>query len=187
MYTRDEAQRSIVTNLCRNLFELRRAHALTQSQLGEAAGITRNHYQLLEQGRTASGDVANPRLSTLLALGRALNVEANTLLLPPRPFTAWFWIALETPVEDNQVQSLFRRLMDASEAHLSSQAGAFVGPEDRTLTVGIGVLAPTAQTAEVIAHRDVAASLTAIGLDGTLDKHREVQPGTADLATLNDA
>lgn len=187
MYAKDEAQRSVVRNLCRNLFELRRAHALTQGQLGEAAGITRNHYQLLEQGRTASGDIANPRLSTLVALGQVLNVEPNVLLLPPAPFTAWFWFELGIPVEDDHVQSLFGRLMAASEAHLGPQAGAFVGHEDRTLTMGLGVLAPTAQTAEVIAQQDVAAAVAAVGLGGTWDEHRETQAGLADLARSIDA
>lgn len=50
---------------------------LTQEQLAHAAGISRNHLQLLERG---VGGVANPRLATLYALADALGVRVVDLL-----------------------------------------------------------------------------------------------------------
>ncbi len=42
--------------------------------------MTRNHYQLLEAGRSATGDLANPRLSTICALANVLELPLGDLL-----------------------------------------------------------------------------------------------------------
>ena len=71
------------TRLSENLRSLRTARGLTQGDVAAAAGINRNHYQLLESGRSPSGGPANPRLSTLLALAEAHGVAVTRLLSPP--------------------------------------------------------------------------------------------------------
>jgi transcriptional regulator with XRE-family HTH domain len=50
---------------------------MTQEQLAHAAGISRNHVQLLERG---IGTETNPRLTTLYALADALQVRPLALL-----------------------------------------------------------------------------------------------------------
>jgi transcriptional regulator with XRE-family HTH domain len=55
----------------------RAAAGLTQEQLAHAAGISRNHLQLLERG---VGEIANPRLATIYALANALGVAVIDLL-----------------------------------------------------------------------------------------------------------
>ncbi len=54
---------------------------LTQEKAAEAAGVSRNHYQLLESGLSdrAKKSPANPRLSTLLELARALDCTVGDL------------------------------------------------------------------------------------------------------------
>lgn len=69
-------------DLAANLRALRSARALTQSDIAAAAGITQNHYYLLEAGRSAVGGPANPRLSTLIALADAHQVAVTDLLSP---------------------------------------------------------------------------------------------------------
>ena len=69
--------------LAANLRALRRERGLTQVDLAAAAGITGNHYQLLEAGRSPSGGPANPRLGTLLALAAVHRVLVTDLLTPP--------------------------------------------------------------------------------------------------------
>ena len=59
------------------LRELRSQSGYTQEELALAAGISRNHLQLLERG---VGRVANPRLATLYALADALGVRVIELL-----------------------------------------------------------------------------------------------------------
>lgn len=62
------------------LRELRASKGLSQEAVAHAAGITRNHYQLLEAGITASGRPANPRLGTIIALSEALKVAPEDLI-----------------------------------------------------------------------------------------------------------
>lgn len=60
---------------------LRHAKGLSQIQVAEAAGIARNHYQLLEAGRSdrARGAPANPRLSTLMGLAYVFDTTVARL------------------------------------------------------------------------------------------------------------
>ena len=60
------------------LHRARMAAGLTQSQLAERAGLTRNHVQLLETG--SLGARWNPRLDSLYALAAALGVSVVDLL-----------------------------------------------------------------------------------------------------------
>jgi transcriptional regulator with XRE-family HTH domain len=55
------------------LVELRQARGMTQRELAAAAGLTQAAYQRLET------DVAGPRLSTALALAKALRVPLGQL------------------------------------------------------------------------------------------------------------
>lgn len=54
----------------------------SQEDVALEAGISRNHYQLLESGLSdrAKGSPANPRLSTLLDLASALDCEVCKLV-----------------------------------------------------------------------------------------------------------
>ena len=60
----------------------RRVANLTQEKAAERAGVTRQHYQLLESGLSdrAKNTPANPRLSTLLALCQAFETTLPELL-----------------------------------------------------------------------------------------------------------
>ncbi|WP_353650347.1 helix-turn-helix transcriptional regulator [Nakamurella sp. A5-74] len=66
--------------------EYREAHGLTQEQLAERAGISRNQVQNIEHSRNNSRDAdgrqgsGNPRLDTVFALADALNIEVSELL-----------------------------------------------------------------------------------------------------------
>ncbi|GAB09609.1 putative Xre family DNA binding protein [Gordonia araii NBRC 100433] len=59
---------------------------LSQEQLANAVGISKNHLQLLESGLSdrKKGTPANPRLGTLIALGRELGVDVTDLLRAAR-------------------------------------------------------------------------------------------------------
>lgn len=65
-----ELERTRALALAERLRELRAARGLTQEQVAQAAGMDRNHYQLLESGLSdrRKKTPANPRLSTLVAL-----------------------------------------------------------------------------------------------------------------------
>jgi transcriptional regulator with XRE-family HTH domain len=56
--------------------------ALLQEQLAEAAGMSKNHVQLLESGLSdrKKQSPANPTFGTLVALSRALGVDLPELL-----------------------------------------------------------------------------------------------------------
>lgn len=62
--------------------ELRLAAKLSQEQLAEAAGMSKNHVQLLESGLSdrKKRSPANPRFATLVALSRALGVDLPDLV-----------------------------------------------------------------------------------------------------------
>lgn len=60
----------------------REAQQLTQEQVAYAAGMTRNHYALIEAGRSSSrtrGEPANPRIATLAAIAAVLDLRISDL------------------------------------------------------------------------------------------------------------
>ncbi len=68
----------------------REARGLTQEQVANAAGLNRNHYQLLEQGRAATPSVqrrngelrpSNPTLATLIELSGVLDVPVSYIVI----------------------------------------------------------------------------------------------------------
>lgn len=61
----------------------RLARGLTQERLAHAAGITKNHVQLLEAGRGSPRDPttsSNPHMSKLFGLADALEVPPSALI-----------------------------------------------------------------------------------------------------------
>ncbi|MGO1316566.1 MAG: helix-turn-helix transcriptional regulator [Cellulomonadaceae bacterium] len=81
--SRIEDQISRVGRLANRLRDLRTAAGLTQEKAAERAGLSRNHYQLLESGLSdrAKRTPANPRLSTILDLAHALDCDAAELVM----------------------------------------------------------------------------------------------------------
>lgn len=75
-------ERELAEALGRRLAELRSARGLTQEDVAQAAGISRNHYQLLENGLGERNHrrPANPRLSTLIALSEVLGTSVPELI-----------------------------------------------------------------------------------------------------------
>ncbi|MCL1900412.1 MAG: helix-turn-helix domain-containing protein [Promicromonosporaceae bacterium] len=66
---------------------LRSQAGLSQEEAAHQAGVSRNHYQLLESGRSSrtKGTRANPRLSTVINIVAMLGCEWQELLGdPPR-------------------------------------------------------------------------------------------------------
>lgn len=74
--------RDLALRLGRRLASLRSFSGLTQEQVAQAAGINRNHYQLLESGLSdrRKNTPANPRFSTLLALADVLGTTLPDLI-----------------------------------------------------------------------------------------------------------
>lgn len=77
-----EVERELAAALGRKLAVLREARGLTQEFVAHAAGMSRNHYQLLETGLSnrKTKKPANPRLSTLIALSGVLGVGVPELV-----------------------------------------------------------------------------------------------------------
>ncbi|WP_336085315.1 helix-turn-helix domain-containing protein [Nocardia sp. SSK8] len=75
-------EKQLVAILGQHLASLRVAKGLTQEEVALAAGISRQHYQLLEIGLRARNPrkPANPTLSTLLALSNVLGTPLPVLL-----------------------------------------------------------------------------------------------------------
>ncbi|TNU73631.1 helix-turn-helix transcriptional regulator [Miniimonas arenae] len=75
--------RDLAVRLGHRLARLRTERGLTQEQVAAAAGINRNHYQLLESGLSdrAKNTPANPRLSTLVALSDVLRTTVPELVV----------------------------------------------------------------------------------------------------------
>jgi transcriptional regulator with XRE-family HTH domain len=76
----DPKTNEAAAHLGEKLRSLRLEQGLLQATVAKSAGITRNHYALLEQGSSAAGGPANPRLSTLRALAKSFGVPLTTLL-----------------------------------------------------------------------------------------------------------
>ena len=68
--------------LAERLRVLREAKGLTQERVAHEAGISRNHYQLLEAGWVKRGDrkPSNPRLGTLIAVSEVLGTSVPELI-----------------------------------------------------------------------------------------------------------
>ena len=75
-------EKHLVAILGQRLAQLREAKGPTQEEVAHAAGISRQHYQLLESGlgvrRTKAP--ANPRLSTLIKLSEVLGTTVPDLV-----------------------------------------------------------------------------------------------------------
>lgn len=84
MAAREESvlEAELALELGRRLTARRVATGLSQEKFAQHVGISRNHYQLLESGLSdrAKNTPANPRLSTLLHLSRALDCSVTELL-----------------------------------------------------------------------------------------------------------
>lgn len=80
--SKSEVERDLANALGRRLAHLREERGLTQEVAAEAAGMSRNHYQLLESGLSnrKTRRPANPRLSTLVALSDVLGVSVPQLI-----------------------------------------------------------------------------------------------------------
>jgi transcriptional regulator with XRE-family HTH domain len=78
-----ELERTRALALAERLRDLRAAKGMTQEQAAQAAGMDRNHYQLLESGLSdrKKKTPANPRLSTLAALCRVFDTTVPALVI----------------------------------------------------------------------------------------------------------
>jgi len=77
-----DIERALAQALGRRLCDLREERGLTQEVVAEAAGMSRNHYQLLESGisNRQTKRPANPRLSTLIALSGVFGISVPELI-----------------------------------------------------------------------------------------------------------
>lgn len=75
-------EQQVADRLAARLRELRESAGLTQEDVASRAGISRNHYQLLENGwgHRGSRSPANPRLSTLDRLCHVLGTSVPELI-----------------------------------------------------------------------------------------------------------
>ncbi|WP_206074445.1 helix-turn-helix domain-containing protein [Antribacter gilvus] len=75
-------EKHLALALAMRLRDRREAVGLTQERVAELAGMSRNHYQLLESGLSdrAKKTPANPRLSTLADLSKALDCPVPELV-----------------------------------------------------------------------------------------------------------
>jgi len=73
---------NVAHRLGEQLTSARQRRGLTQEQVAEAAGMSRNHYQLLEigLGNRSTKAPANPRLTTLVTLAKVLDIELPVLI-----------------------------------------------------------------------------------------------------------
>lgn len=73
-------ERSLAIALGDRLRDLRHKAGLTQEQLAHQADMTRNHYQVLESGRTSHGVPPNPTLRSIYNISLVLNIPITDLL-----------------------------------------------------------------------------------------------------------
>lgn len=73
---------ALARSLASRLEHFRKRAGITQEKAAERAGLSRNHYQLLESGLSdrAKGTPANPRLTTLADLAGALECSISDLV-----------------------------------------------------------------------------------------------------------
>lgn len=67
------------------LARARASTGLSQERIAHAAGISTYTYQKFEKGESKPGTPMNPRLSTLLALSKALDLPLDELIPEPWP------------------------------------------------------------------------------------------------------
>jgi transcriptional regulator with XRE-family HTH domain len=106
-----EVERRLALRLGRRLQDLRLAKGMTQEQVAFAAGISRNHYQLMERGLSdrAKELPANPRLSSLRGIAGVLGLPVPDLvglLLQEEPLAAGG--RLEVPAEGDRPEKADR-------------------------------------------------------------------------------
>jgi transcriptional regulator with XRE-family HTH domain len=92
-------------NLARNVRQLREGRGMTQQQLAERSGVPRATLTNVESGS------ANPTLSVLLKVARALTVSLEELVSPPRA-SARLYRAAALPVRKRGVVRIRRVLPD---------------------------------------------------------------------------
>ncbi|MFE1592704.1 helix-turn-helix domain-containing protein [Nocardia sp. NPDC058705] len=75
-------EKQLMAILGQHLATLREARGLTQEAVADAAGISRNYYQLLENGmgNRKTKKPPNPRFSTLMGLSEALDTTVPDLV-----------------------------------------------------------------------------------------------------------
>jgi transcriptional regulator with XRE-family HTH domain len=78
--TRTEEWRAFVRELGHRLSSLRVAKGFSQAELAAAAGLSRGACQRLESGESKPHEPANPQLSTLAGLCRALGISIDELV-----------------------------------------------------------------------------------------------------------
>ncbi len=83
--TRSEAKFEFARALGVKLQRLRIERGLSQERLAAAAGISGYTYQKFEKGESKPGTPMNPRLFTLLAIARVLEVPIERLLPDSEP------------------------------------------------------------------------------------------------------
>lgn len=176
--------------LCERLRALRKERGLTQNQLAHAAGIARNHYQLLEAGKSASGGVANPTLATMLAVSTALGISLDELLHGVLAhYSVWRWADLDHSPTEEERQDLWDALMDESEESAGlSRASAFVGVDSRSVSLGVVLRARTVAEASEMGEDIAIRALFRAGLSSkssTLSPDVEVHPGATGFDTTS--
>lgn len=144
----EELERAGVADfLAHNLVALRTALSRTQDEVATAAGLSRNHYRLLEARPSPGRLPANPRLNTVAALAAALEVGIEDLLLEPGVRTLFRWADAETNVEDRHEAVILDRLLKFSTRHLGDRAAALVAHHEGTISMGVGLIASSERTA----------------------------------------
>lgn len=78
----NEARTRIAKELGLNLQRLRAATGLSQEKVAQRAGISAFTYQKFEKGESKPGTPMNPRLFTMLALAKALDVAFEQIAMP---------------------------------------------------------------------------------------------------------
>ena len=168
-------------HLARNLFLLRTARAMTQDDLAAKAGVSRNHYRLLEAGRASSGQEANPRLTTVEALAKALEVGLEDLLLEPVVCTLLRWADAEVELEKRQEAVLLDRLMVFSTRYLGDDAAARVSPDGLAITMGVALPASSERAALILSGTVYQEALKRAGVRAVLTDEVEMNEGTDGL------
>ena len=78
--SRYQKPESFTTQLATRLKVLRSERSLSRERVAYAAGISAYTYQKFEKGESRPGEPLNPRLSTLLALADAFEIDITELL-----------------------------------------------------------------------------------------------------------